>query len=130
MCIPEEPDVAKYWQQVEVVIDDAYEDLCTVNAALDLGVGSATFALNAAGCPTSFSCSGHGRDLAWIAFWARPTALPLLIDAANAAQVGLCDRDGGLEVSSDDVFGLLRFARELRDRADAFRTLGAIRVRG
>jgi hypothetical protein len=93
-------------------------------AFLDLGVASATLALNAAGCPTLTSCNGHYTGYPWIGFLCRPDKLPLVHEAANLAQVGLINADDGtVEAFSDRPDGLLAFAKELRRRSAQFRRI-------
>jgi hypothetical protein len=100
--------------------EDAFFD--EFGVTLDVGVASATFALNAAKCATSMSCSGHGRHAAYVQFWSRPAKVPLIVDAAKCAGVGLVNHDGGgLEVFTEDPCGMLRFARELRARSGRLR---------
>ncbi len=93
-------------------------------AFLDLGTASATLALNAAGCPTIMACNGHQTGYPYIAFWARRERVPALRGAAEAAKVGFINGiSGGLEVFSDVPDGLVRFAGELRQRAESFRNV-------
>jgi hypothetical protein len=93
-------------------------------AFLDLGVASIVIGLNAAGCPTVSSCSGHGTDLPYVVFFSRPEKIALLSETAIAAAVGFINNDrGSVEVYSDAQDGLIRFAREMRVRATAFKSV-------
>ena len=84
---------------------------------LDLGTRGAVFALNAAGCPTFTSCAGHddgrGPGFPYVAFYAPRRQGEFLVRAAKASDVGLVNSNGGLEVFSDRIEGLLAFAREI-----------------
>lgn len=103
---------------LEDLVDEAA--FGALGVPMDLGTCAATLALNAAGCPTISACAGHVAGYPYIAFWTRASAKPLLIDAATAAGIGLGNaHHGAAEVftNPDDAMGLLRFAQELRRRA-------------
>jgi hypothetical protein len=107
------------WHFFEEHRDDVFE---VVGVDLDIGTISATLALNAARCATSMSCIGHGRHLAYVQFWARVPKVSLLAEAAKNARVGFCNHDGGgIEVYSNELEGLHRFAEEVRVRSAALR---------
>lgn len=98
-------------------------DFAELGLPFDFGVCSATLALNAAGCPTTTSCAGHFDGYPDIVFWTRPGWVSHLVAAASAAKVGIGNAlHGTVEVFTqpEDVMGLVRFARELRARADEF----------
>lgn len=99
---------------VSVADDDWYE----TGIGLELGVASATYALNAAGCPTITSCGGNSCGYPYVAFWARRADLEVLSDVARRAGVGLGNTlDGALEIyAMPDAYGaMIIFAMLLRD---------------
>jgi hypothetical protein len=107
------------------ISDEDFEG--TLGTMLDLGTRAATFALNAADCPTFSSCQGHGgiEDYPSIGFYAAEAQLELLHLAAKAARVGLVNsHNGALEVFSDRLDGLVCFARELHGRNAEFDKVG------
>ncbi|MBX3468648.1 MAG: hypothetical protein KF878_17375 [Planctomycetes bacterium] len=109
--------------------DEAYDEDFegSLGTMLDLGTRAATFALNAADCPTFYSCQGHGGPDAFpnIAFYAAEAQLELLQASARAAGIGLINNnDGALEVFSDRFDGFLCFARELHAREAEFDKVG------
>lgn len=125
-------DVAAVIEEEEVLVrrcirdvseDESLEDLLgeaaddfSLCGLLDLGTASATYALNAEGCPTITSCSGHETGYPYVAFWARLHHVATLSRVARAAGVGLGNaRHGALEIFAlpGDVESLLRFARGL-----------------
>jgi hypothetical protein len=109
-----------FWNRLSDLKDD--DEYLERFGLIDPCVLSATLALNAARCPSSTSCSGHGRDVAFVMFWLRPYKVQLICDAADAAEVSVTNGDDGdAIVFSDEIFGLFRFALELRRRSTAFR---------
>jgi len=92
---------------------------------LDLGTAGAVATLNAAGCPTCWSCNGHDHGAPGghphVGFWARAAHLPLLRECAKAACVGLIESGrGSLLLFSDRADGLHSFAREMFRNASAW----------
>ncbi len=88
---------------------------------LDFGISAAVLTLNAMGFPTIYSCSGHGTSYPFVSFWCRKVQVPLFIDVATSAKIGLINgNDGCVEVFSDDFRGLLRFALTIQPRRNEF----------
>jgi hypothetical protein len=115
-----------------VLIDLNTDDVDDIELAelgpTDFGTCAATLALNAAGCPTITACAGHVTGYPYIAFWTRPAWVPLLLEAAQAARIGLGNAEfGAAEVftNADDLTGLLRLAHEIERRAQRFGGLEA-----
>jgi len=107
------------------VIEEELEEDPGMLVLIDLGVASTVAALSAAGCITVASCNGgsygdhHHERYPLVAFYARRQQVPLLIDAAERAGVGLeNDPDGALVVYADAIGGMSTFAAAiLADRA-------------
>lgn len=122
-CVSTATNPDEFWDHLRNCEDEMLEEMWEFRPGLDVCVVSATLALNAAGCPTCISCSGHGRDVAFVDFWARAWAVPILCESAAAALVGLANNEEGtLAVYTDEADGLIRFARELRSRSAVFRS--------
>jgi hypothetical protein len=102
------------------VDDELYDELVENGFPTDLGVAAASCALSAGDCLTISSCNGDGQDCAYVMFWLRPDFAATVLDAARAAEVGLENGDlpqyGYVVVYSYELFGLFRFALELRRR--------------
>ncbi len=99
-------------------------------AALDVGVASTTAALSAAGCIPFTSCSAgayggrHREKHPLVVFYARPEAVPLLMECAEKAGVGLEIEDElhhPLIVYADDIRKMRDFANALSERSADFR---------
>jgi hypothetical protein len=89
--------------------------------------------LNAAGCYTVYSCSGHNHALGYpyISFCVRPGSLLILIEIAKEAEIGLINgADGYAEIFSDRMNGLLDFAGKLIARKTYFKSLPLIEISG
>lgn len=93
--------------------------------SLDLGVAGAVIALSAARCIPFSSCNGdafgegHYETHPLVMFHMRPQLVPIFLEAAIAAGVGL---EGDVMLYSADVPSIVRFAEELyarRDQLDA-----------
>lgn len=117
----------------DAVREEAFEEAAENFAApeqlgviLDLGVASATLALNAAGCPTITACSGHVAGFPYVAFWARTTKVDLLCRVAEAAGVGVVNAEDGLlnvYALPSDFHAMIRFARGLRQASAELRRI-------
>ena len=89
---------------------------------LDFGIASTVVAVSALGCVPVMSCRGRSlgahahRYLAPMAtFYARGTHVPVLLRAAEAADVSLVNTGAKLEVYSEDLRKMHAFATALRD---------------
>jgi hypothetical protein len=110
----------------DVVYDELLEEDVGLQG-LDIGVASAVVALSAAGCIPFSSCNGgafgreHFEDYPLVAFYARAAALPLLLECAEHARVGLINGDEGeLVLHADRIEKMVGFARAVSERARAF----------
>lgn len=116
--------------------EDFYEAFCEAEfefseavTNLDLAVAGAVLALNASGYATFYSCNGHQHGYPDIALWTRRTQLPLLIESARAAEVGLINgANGCIEVFADRRNGLIGFGDELARSAERGSTKKAHRT--
>jgi hypothetical protein len=106
---------------------DALDDISVMELGpMDLGLASATLALNAVGCPTFDSCAGHIDGFPYVLFWARPAWATLLVEAAKDAGIGLYHGNFNLvEISahSYDLLAFVRFAEALTTRRTKFQEL-------
>jgi len=120
-CLRDAANPDEFEDLLSQALDDEWDSLET---CLDFGTVSAALALNAAGCRSFTSCSGHHHGCGYpqVVFWARPEQLALLLQAAHAANVGLLAGDSGgwLELYSDSMDGLMRFARAMLGLGPAF----------
>lgn len=108
---------------IDLDIDSVDEITLAELGPADLGTCAATAALNAAGCSTITACAGHVTGYPYVAFWTRPDAVPLLIEAATQARIGLGNADNGaaeIFANPDDIMALLRFAEKLVERSAKF----------
>jgi hypothetical protein len=111
--------------EYEAVEDEFFEDDLALYG-LDLGVAGGVIALSAAGCVPFASCNAgafgglHHESYPLIVFYARAEAVDDLLAAAEEAEIGL---GGGvwLQVYTDDVRKMSRFAAALGARSGAFR---------
>lgn len=97
---------------------------------LDIGVASSVVALSAARCIPFSSCNAgalgghHAESHPLVAFFTRKQALPLLLDCAENAGVGLENTsNGGLIVYGVAIEAMRLFARKLMQESAAFRSL-------
>ncbi|HEY4243699.1 MAG TPA: hypothetical protein VGM88_27995 [Kofleriaceae bacterium] len=93
-----------------------------------LSVGSAATAVLVIGGRISQVDDGSDFGYPDVIFWCPPSYLTLLKRCAEAAKVGLVDaQSGAVEVyaMADDVFGLLRFAEQVRSLSSEFDALKA-----
>ena len=119
-CLHDATDSEDFDRLLDEILEDEFDSFET---NLDFGTIAATLALNAAGCPTITSCSGHHHGIGYpqVVFWTRPHRLALLMQAAETADVGLLAGDlGWLEAYSDSMDGLMRFCRALLSLERAF----------
>lgn len=83
---------------------------------LDLGVAAAVIALSAMGQIPAASCNGgafggvHRGEHPYVAFYARPSSVELLVDLAREAGAGMSDRHGLALLYGQTVFALQAFA--------------------
>ena len=89
---------------------------------LDFGIASTVVALSALGCVPVMSCRGrslgahaHQYPAPMATFYARETHVPVLLRAAEAADVSLVNTGAKLEVYSEDLRKMRAFAAALRD---------------
>ncbi|QNQ09651.1 hypothetical protein [Sphingomonas alpina] len=100
------------------LMDDAYESEFLFG--FDVGTAGAIFALSAAGAVPITSCNGgvidgerHASDVPTILFSATPEILPPILRAAAAADAGLINNDGNVELFADWLPKLHAFAGQL-----------------
>ncbi len=111
--------------EYEAIEDELFEDDVGLYG-LDLGVAGVVIALSAAGCVPFASCNAgafggrHHESYPLIVFYARAEAVDDLLAAAEEAEIGL---GGGewLQVYTDDIRKMTRFATALGARSAAFR---------
>ena len=115
-----------YWE-----LEDLLEEIGAV-AQLDVGVASTVAALSATGCIPFTSCSAgafrgwHYEKHPLVVFYARPEAVPLLVQCAQNADVGLENEEeiyNPLIVYSDDIRKMRDFANALSEHSADFRRL-------
>jgi hypothetical protein len=100
------------------------DDDSLAGGLLDHGVIAATYALNAAGCPTLTSCNGHGGSDHHVVCWVRPNRVGLLIEAAQVAGVGVAvTAEGAVFLYGHRAEAMIRFAAELRARSGRLRQM-------
>ena len=97
---------------------------------LDLGVASTVIALSCAkGIPCSSCNAGvfgghHAEVYPVVGFYSRVEAIPILLECAEVAQVGLENSEyDTLVVYSDDIRKMRRFAHAITDRSGTFRSI-------
>lgn len=106
------------WASIVQLLDQRFEG-GGETSALDAGVAGAVAALSAGGACTISSCNGgtlgdgHAEDLPTILFVCQVDAATTVLTAAEAADCGLINRYGSLELFADDLRRMNRFAREL-----------------
>jgi hypothetical protein len=113
------------WEsQRDRIIADADDLADEFFAALDPGIASATLSLGAVGCIPFWSCNGgafggeHQSPTPVVKFFAQPEHIPLLVVAADAANVTLAqDEHGRCAVSADNIDLMRAFALAMRERA-------------
>lgn len=119
----------------EDALESAQEEFTAPEALgviLDLGVASATLALNAAGCPTITACNGHVTGYPYVAFWARKNRVELLSRLAREAGIGFGNADlGALEVYAPPkaLRAMVAFAKIVRHASTEFRAIRSDRPR-
>jgi len=101
---------------VEDISEALREDISPLSG-FDIGVGGLVFALSSIGCTPISSCNGgvvgghHAHEHPWIIFYAPKNVVDILLRAAEHANVGLLNNDGGmLEVFSNNVLAFNRMA--------------------
>lgn len=111
IALAEDPDAE--WTSIE----EELEEDPGLLVLLDVGVASTVAVLSAAGCITISSCNGgaygdhHHERYPLVAFYARRQHVPLLLDAAERAGVGIeNDPDGALVVYADAIDRMPAFA--------------------
>lgn len=89
---------------------------------LDFGIASTVVALSALGCVPVMSCRGrslgvhaHQYPAPMTTFYARANHVPVLLRAAEVADVSLVNTGAKLEVYSEDLRKMHGFATALRD---------------
>lgn len=104
---------------LEALLDGLYEDASELNR-FDVGTAGTIFALSAAGAAPISSCNGgllgemsHSSDVPHILFSVTPDRLGPIFAAAEAADVGLLNNMGHVEVFADRISKLNLFGRRL-----------------
>lgn len=117
-------------EELDQIEDELYEEDADHLYGLDIGVASSVIALSAARCVPFASCNAGafgGRHHEWhplVAFYARPPAVPQLLECAEDAGAGLGNNDNGaLTVYADDIRKIRAFALALMRKSADFRTL-------
>ncbi len=105
--------------KADELMDEAYETSAFI-FSFDIGMAGAVFALSAAGAAPISSCNGgvidgerHASDVPHVLFSATPDALPAIERAAVAADAGLINNDGHVELFADWLPKLHSFAEHL-----------------
>lgn len=100
---------------------------------LDIGVASTVAALSAAGCIPFASCNGgafgslHHESYPLVAFCARREHVPLLLEVAEQAGVGIeSDEAGEIIVYAHDIRRMPVFAAALLERQHLFDALSLV----
>ena len=104
-------------EKIEQIYEDMLEDFDW--PGLDAGVASTVFALSVTGCIPATSCNGgvlenapHYEDHPLVVFFSRKENLPILLDSAKSAKVGLDHANGGaLIVYADGIEQMIKFSR-------------------
>jgi len=93
----------------------------SVVRVVDYGVAAAVVALSALGCVPITSCRGnslgskrHEHPAPMITFYARRIYLPAIMAAVEAADVSITNNEAKLEIYTDDLRNMHRFADALR----------------
>ena len=101
------------------LLEGLYEDASEL-AGFDVGTAGAIFALSAAGAAPISSCNGgllgdtsHSSQVPHILFSVTRDCLGPIFAAAEAAEVGLVNNSGHVEVFADCIPKLNLFARQL-----------------
>jgi len=101
------------------VLDEVYESGSELGG-FDVGTGGAIYALSAAGAAPISSCNGgllgeasHASEVPHILFSVDPGRLAPILAAAEAADVGLLNNSGHVEVFADCIPKLNAFAERL-----------------
>jgi len=101
----------------ERIIDELYDEDEGL-LGLDLGVAGAVASISVVHCIPFTSCNGgfygghHREYYPLVGFYARPKVVPLLLEAANEADIGLTSEEE-VFAYSDNVKNMLSFARSL-----------------
>lgn len=116
-------------EEYEAIDEELYEDPEGL-IGLDIGVASSVVALSAARCLPFSSCNGgafggnHYESHPVVAFCAKAELVPLLLDCAEIADVGLItDTHGQVILYARDIRAMPAFARAVMDRSSAFREI-------
>lgn len=101
---------------------DCRQQRSPVAPMLDFGIASTVVALSALGCVPVMSCRGrslgahaHQFPAPMTTFYARKAHLPVLLEAAEAADVSIVNSGAKLEVYSEDLRKMHVFASVLRE---------------
>lgn len=105
--------------RLEELLERLYEDASELSG-FDVGTAGAIFALSAAGTAPISSCNGgllgdtsHSSQMPHILFSVTQDRLKPILAAAHAADVGLLNNSGHVEVFATRIPGLHTFAKEL-----------------
>ena len=105
--------------RLEELLEGLYDDASELSG-FDVGTAGAIFALSAAGAAPISSCNGgllgdtsHSSQVPHILFSVTPDRLAPILAAAKAADVGLLNNSGHVEVFASGIPGLHAFARQL-----------------
>jgi len=105
--------------RLEEILEGLYEDASELSG-FDIGTAGAIFALSAAGAAPISSCNGgllgdtsHSSQVPHILFSVARERLGPILAAAEAADVGLLNNSGHVEVFADRIPRLNVFARQL-----------------
>jgi hypothetical protein len=115
-----EPDAA---QDLEEALRDKMLDEGDEMAWLDFGVASTVVAISAMGGIPITSCNGgvlgghHGLDIPSVQFYALKEHVPIVVAAAERAQVAALAHHGRIEVFTPDLRRFHTFARALSEIA-------------
>jgi len=106
------------------LLERLYEDASELSG-FDVGTAGAIFALSAAGAAPISSCNGgllgdtsHSSQVPHILFSVVRDRLKPILAAAEAADVGLLNNSGHVEVFANRVPGLHTFAKQLLHRLE------------
>ncbi|WP_449230882.1 hypothetical protein [Azospirillum doebereinerae] len=107
---------------IRKIEDEMYDDISPC-LGFDLGTAGSIYALSAAGHAPVSSCNGgtlggwHPLPNPWIIFYASTGKMLPVISAAEVSNVGLIHGiEGTIELYSDDIRKLPRFARALIEK--------------
>lgn len=113
------------FSQAAIDAIDARQAGQSILRIVDFGVAAAVIALSALGCVPITSCRGnslgsrrHEHPAPMITFYARRLHLPALMEAVVEADIQIVNNEAKLEIYTDDLRKMHRFAEALRQHIE------------